>query len=243
MTTKMGWIDYGTYWVNTEPQGSDAWKRLRNRPTASKFGCIAGRSRFSTPEKTARVMVGLDKEDFTEEAIARMNRGTLNEPIARDWYCRTRNVQVEEVGLAVPKWDVMIGASLDGDVKLPNGQSGDGMIEIKCPDRMYGPLDDYTEQLREGWQPPPGYHDHIWSSHYDQMQGCMAITKKRWCDYIVYCPNESRVFVERILFNEDHWLGVLYPALQRFNQNLLLPLLRETGQDVEIPPVAHRGPG
>ena len=230
------WIDCGTYWVNTAPQGSKEWFALRNRPTASKFGGIAGHSKFDTPDQLARILAGLEKSSFTPEALERMNAGTLNEPTARNWYCRTRNVQVNEVGLAVPKWDPMIGASLDGDVLLDNGQSSNGMIEIKCPVRMYGPLDEYTENVQQGWKPPPGYHNHIWITHYDQMQGCMAITNKRWCDYVVYCVNEGRVFVERVLFNQSYWDQELYPQIKAFNENLLQPLLRQTEQVVEVPP-------
>lgn len=232
----MGWIDYGTYWVNTAPQGSEEWFRLRNRPTASKFGAIAGRSKFDPdPDKLARILAGIEKASFTPEALERMNKGTINEPKARDWYCRTRNVQVNEVGLAVPKWDPKIGASLDGDVLLPDGRSSEGMIEIKCPERMYAPLDEYTEKVQQGWRPPQGHHKHIWPTHYDQMQGCMAITGKKWCDYIVFCLAENRVFVDRVWFNRQYWETELYPKIRTFNETLLKPLLKETGQEVVVP--------
>lgn len=229
-TSTSDWVDRGTYWVNTAPQGSERWKQLRNRVTASNFGTATGGSQFKTPTQLALSLAGIAQEPPTPKAVHAMQHGVKTEPIARDWYCRTRGVQVEEVGLAVPKWDPEIGASLDGDVI-----GTEGIIEIKCPEKMYRPLDEYIVRTHQGWQPPMGYHDHIWQSHYDQMQGGMAICGKKWCDYIVYCTTEGRAFVDRVLFNKAYWEQELYPKLRRFIEHELRPLLREAGQTIEIP--------
>ena len=66
-----------------------------------------------------------------------------------------------------------------------------GMIEIKCPENMYSKLKIHQLKKENHWVPDRFYHQHIYTTHYDQMQGCMALTKKAWCDYVVFCsPTE-----------------------------------------------------
>lgn len=216
------WTDCGYYWVNNAPQGSDRWHSLRNRITASKFSCV----KQDNLEELAKSIVNPNKY-FVNEA---MQHGIITEPIAREWYIKKYNCQVREVGLAVPKWNPNIGASLDGDIVGTKG-----IIEIKCPQRMYRPINEYLEKIKQGWKPPTGYHEHIWDSHYDQMQGGMAICNKEWCDYIVYCTSENKVFVQRVLFDPKYWYGVLYPRLCNFVTHYLKPLLEKQGKEIEIP--------
>lgn len=236
------WVDCGTYWLNMAEQGTPAWHAVRDcRVTASNFGSAVGRSKFKSPEAVADGVTGIHPIEFTEESERVMAIGRKQEPVARDWYCRNRNVPVREVGLAIPKWFPLIGASLDGEVLQydANGkETSEGMIEIKCPEKMYKPLVEYTHKVSGGWKPPAGYHDHIWSSHYDQMQGCMAICNKKWCDYIVFCEQENCVFVHRLDFDRVYWETSLYPGLQNFVYSLLYPRLKETGKAPIFPPGA-----
>jgi len=204
------WVDCGTYWLNLSNQGSPRWKDLRVRVTASNFAAAAGLSTFSTPDELADEISGIKKKEFTPTQIDNMNYGTEYEPMAREWYSKTRGVVVEEVGIAIPKWDPLIGGSLDGNIV-----DSDGCIEVKCPKKMYAPLKN----------PPKSGHSHIWKSHYAQMQGCMAITDKKWCDYIVFCPKEDMVYVERIPFDKNYWEKTLYPLLTQFLTEKLLPRL------------------
>lgn len=208
------WIDCGTYWLNTSDQRTTRWHDLRVRLTASNFGIAIGHSNFSTPEELADQIAGISKKSFTPEAIQRMGYGTQMEPVARQWYATTRGVEVNEVGIAIPKWDPMIGGSLDGNV------GSDGCIEIKCVAKMYEPLKKRiaNSTVSKDWS-------HIWKTHFDQMQGCMAITNKKWCDYVVFCPAEDQVYVERIPFQPEYWEKILYPGLRHFLEKLLLPRL------------------
>lgn len=216
------WRDCGSYWVNNAPQGSERWHALRNRITASKFH----NTKRDNLQELAQSIVQ-PKQHAPNEA---MQHGIITEPLARDWYQRNYHCQVVEVGLAVPKWDTNIGASLDGDVV-----GTDGIIEIKCPQKMYAPIEEYLAKVKQGWKPPFGYHEHIWHSHYDQMQGGMAICNKKWCDYIVYCTPENKVFVDRIPFNRSYWDNELYPRLFHFNKEYLQPLLHKHNIQIEIP--------
>ena len=184
--------------IHQEPQGSPAWHSHRKgRLTASLFGAAIGHSPFTTPAQVRDIMNGTYK---TPENAA-MLYGTKMEPEARRWYERTRGVVVDQVGFAVPSWDQRIGGSPDGLV----GENG--IIEIKCPVAMYKPLIDQAKEKNPG-------HAHIWDSHYAQIQGCLAILERRWCDYIVY--TKEQVFVQRIKFDKDYWDNVLYAGICKF---------------------------
>jgi len=52
------------------------------------------------------------------------------------------------------------------------------------------------------------------------MIGNMAVMNKEWCDYIVYSTFDSKVYLERIYFNEKYWNEVLYPGLKFFIEQL-----------------------
>lgn len=244
------WISKEKMWINLQPQGTKGWLESRkgnipiyflkqNEPTllsikdlcvstritGSKFGVAAGHapSSFSTPTELAQQIAGLKEVYFDKASQERMNHGTMQEPNARNWYEISHGVEVEEVGLVVPKWNFHLGASVDGIVK-----GTEGIIEIKCPKRMYRPLKEHLLLRKTGWIPKTQFfRSHIWTTHYDQMQGGMAILDKKWCDYIVYATDDEEVYCERILFNKRYWENVLYPKLQLFLSNELFPLLEE----------------
>ncbi len=211
------WQDCGTYWLNTSPQCSSGWEAARKgRFTASRFGYGLGFNlRFSTPKQTALEIAGVSKPTPSEQNQIMMSEGIRLEPEARQHYERQYKVDVKQVGLAVPKWDLRIGASTDGLV------GEEGMIEIKCIQRMYKPILSYLQN--------PGRSesiDHIWPTHYAQMQGNMAILGRKWCDYIVMCKQENSIFMQRIYYNAAYWDQWLYPQIKMFLDVELEPLLK-----------------
>ena len=212
------WIDKGHYWEHTANQGSQSWLNSRNRLTASKFdSATSDNPKFDTPDDVAGYILGHKKPTFTEDAIKRMKFGTDNEPRVRDWYCKTYKLKVIETGLAVPKWNLYLGASSDGDVYDENNNCI-GVIEIKCPQKMYQPLLQAQGQVHND----VFEHKHIWSSHYAQMQGNMAVKQVSWCDYIVADLYADIVIVERVHFNPEYWFKDLYPKLVKFINKYLL---------------------
>jgi hypothetical protein len=194
----------------------------------------------NNPEEHSRMnreSVMVINKEIIEYGNKNKNFGTRNEDQARSWYierCKSLNltVKVLEVGLAVPKFDPRIGMSPDGIVtggtggaNYVGGTNGTGtfvgLIEIKCPQKFYRPLAEYESNGK----PYSKDFQHIWRSHYAQMQMGMQIFNKEWCDYIVYCIPENRVFIERIPRNREYW-EELYSKVKVFINDILNPILK-----------------
>lgn len=222
------WTCNEKYWQSRAQQRTPQWHKQRSgRITASNFGTAIGHSNFSTPDQLADELAGLVKRERTPQEKSTMDYGTNNEPAARRWYSRTRNTPVVELGLCVPKWNPRIGASPDGEI------NHDGLLEIKCPKSMYAPLEAYTRRVAEGWQPPQGYHAHIWPTHYAQIQGTLYVMGREWCDYVVYVPNSGKVFVQRFYPDQEYILNILEPGLKDFIEKKLDPrMLKKMGINV-----------
>lgn len=160
------------------------------------------------------------------------NYGTNNEDTVRKWYASVTNTTVKEVGLAVPKFDLRLGMSPDGIVfEKDNETFGIGLIEIKCPQKFYKPLQEFLDKGR----PYTDEYTHIWRSHYDQMQMGMAVFDKEWCDYIVYCIPENQFFMERVFRNRKYW-DDFYSKVKIFIETTLEPLLKSIGSTYPLVP-------
>ena len=232
------WIDCGSYWQHTYPQLTKPWRDERSfRLTTTNFSPIVNPSFYRGPNDVIKYYsVPPAKKSFQDQLAS--DCGLLNEPKGRDWYRKEYKVDVEEFGLAVPKWDPRLGASIDGAVKsklrhstrntdidndlddrlkhLNLGDKKNGIIEIKCPGRMYVPITKFLTARKQGWRPPEGDHNHIFDSHFDQMQGSMAITDRDWCDYVVYCLAEEHAFVDRVYYDPRYWHNIMYPKIDTF---------------------------
>ncbi len=226
------WTEHDTYYLFNPQQGTDSWLHVRlGRVTGSAVGACVGRSIFATPQQKAQDILGKVKPEFTEIQQENMNYGTKGEPIARVWYQKRRGVKVNQVGIIIPKWNPFIGVSVDGIIE---GQ--DGIIEIKVVKKMYLPLRKYSNMIPSK---RPTDMSHLWPTHYDQMILGMAIIKKSFCDYIVLCPPEKCVFVERIPFNRLYWETDLYPKIKNFIEAELKPNV--DGTMFPLMPTSFRG--
>ena len=220
------WEEYPKYHELKSPQLSKSWfKARKNRITGSKAGCAMGLSKFTSPEKAALEICGKipenEKSKPNPKLQAAADHGIKTEPIVRDIYqiilrhMSKTNVEIIERGLCVPKWHQFIGSSVDGDIL-----NTDGIIEIKCPLRMYGPL----ARAVSG-------HNHIWKTHYVQMQLGMIVLGKKFCDYLVYCEPSQELFIQRVLFNKDFWNKQMVPKLNNFFKVHMKPLMTELPAD------------
>ncbi len=216
------WEEFPNYFELKSAQLSESWFRARkNRITGSKAGCAMGFSKFTSPEKAAQEICGNEDQKSDSKPNPKLQaaaeHGIKTEPIVRDIYqmilrhMSKTKVEIIERGLCVPKWHQFIGSSVDGDILNTNG-----IIEIKCPLRMYRPLMSAVDGI-----------SHIWKTHYVQMQLGMVVLGKKFCDYLVYCQPAQELFIQRVLLDLKFWNTQMVPKLNNFFRVYMQPLITE----------------
>ena len=233
------WKDYGDYYIYEDDQRTIGWKQARmGRVTGSTVSECIGNKSFRLNKsplesqtnpltndpledpivQVALEIAGVKEKVFTEESKRAIDHGILHESNGRDWYSRVNQVQVIEAPFGVPKFDGRIGASPDGIIIQNNQEMG--LLEIKCPQRVYQSIIDYINHDK----PYTEEYSHIPRGHYDQMQMNLAIFNKEWCDYLIYCTPEEFVFLERVHRNRKYWDSI-YSKIQIFIDGVLQPIL------------------
>lgn len=131
-----------------------------------------------------------------------MQHGIDYEPDARRWYTSITGREVEEVGFIEHPTERLVGCSPDGLV------GEDGCIEIKCP--VVGAIH-------------LGYIEDGPLAHVAQIQGCMWVTGRKWCDFISYHSDtrilELAVHIVRIDRDEEY-IDNLAVAVRNFRERL-----------------------
>ena len=141
-----------------------------------KTGESASRKNYRA-ELVVQRLTGLPSESFTNAA---MEWGTATEPMARIAYEIEKEVLVEQVGFIEHPTIAMFGCS-------PDGLAHDGMIEIKCPNSAT-----HIEYLTDNKAP---------AKYINQMQCQMAVTGRKWCDFVSFdprLPEDLQLFVVRV---------------------------------------------
>lgn len=183
-------------------QGSEEWLAARRgMVTASVVGQLVTAktlkpaandySRALTAQLVAERITG-----FTDPVwvSADMQRGTDDEPVARDLYSE-HFAPVAEVGFLVreePDWK--LGYSPDGLVR------NDGLIEVKSrrPKK-------HLQTVLSGRVP---------SENIAQIQAGLLVTGRHWCDYISFCAGMP-LFVIRVL-PDPFWHDAIVEAVKGF---------------------------
>ena len=192
--------EYEDYIIYHFEQKSEEWFNIRkNKITGSKFGDIIYQ-KFNNHENLSKMIKGELEPSFNEIQIQNMKNGIENEPIARKKYEELNNCKVKEIGILISKKYNFLGFSPDGLV------GNDGMIEIKCPYKIYYPL------LKEG---------KIWDSHIAQIQGGLFLCKRKWCDYVVYGHSNQEIYIKKIYYDEKYCNEILLPSLLNFYEKYL----------------------
>jgi putative phage-type endonuclease len=156
-------------------QGSDEWHALRRGMiTASAVSrLITGTGKPANNDTSRTQLLQLLAERITGESEPSfynddMARGHLLEPLARDIYAR-HQAPVQECGFVTADFDgTVIGYSPDGLV------GDDGLIEIKSPRQK-----NHLRSLLSCEVP---------TEYVPQVQTGLAVTGRRWSDYISYAP-------------------------------------------------------
>lgn len=223
------WIETETCWISKSAQGTFEWSKARKgRITMSNIGAMCGHSIFCETESQRKELAGtiLGTRPRKKRNQA-MILGNLFEPIARKYLSLELGKDIRESGFAVWKEDTRFGASPDGIIDLPNGEKIG--IEIKCPKQMYHAL----EGLRE-LNPPTqeAIKNTVFRSHYDQMQGNMAVFGFKKMIYYVFPIEDFECLRDQgrlenindfpsirleVEFDEEYWNDLKEGALEFYD--------------------------
>lgn len=212
------WKECKEYWELNVPQKDPLWMKSRlYRVTGSACGNFSGMlpSKFNNVEECSDIICGLKTKEIDEEHMVYVQDGIKNEPLAREWLSKHIGKPIVERSLIIPKWDLKrIGVSVDGEIM---DDECNGIVEIKCPPKMYPRLQEHITSLKMGFKPPSNYYQHIWPGHYCQMQLGMAIMNKQYCIYMVYCKNENKIYTENIQFDPKFWKNMYNRIKQNYS--------------------------
>lgn len=184
-------------------QGSQEWLDARcGLLTASVIGKLITPStlKIASNDTSRGVLNTLAAERITRHVdyihpTFDMQRGTEDEPYARDAYAEHRGVTVEEVGFIVlDTGGYKLGYSPDGLV------GDDGLIEIKSRRPK-----EHIATILSGR--PPAYN-------MAQLQTGMFVTGRQWIDYVSFCAGMP-LWVKRVT-PDQRWFDVIELAAQQF---------------------------
>lgn len=127
---------------------------------------------------------------------AAMRWGTEQEENARKLYVKIKGVEVVERG-SVEHPDIEFFAS-SPDGYIPKDKQGkSGCLEIKCPKQ--GTFMKYCNEVWDGESLKKANKEYFY-----QCQSHMMCTGADYCDFVVYCPYETKpIKIVRILPDED----------------------------------------
>ena len=192
---------------NDIDQGTDEWHALRRGIiTASVVGLLItpktikpasnDTSRSLTAQLAAERITG-----YTEpmHVSADMERGTLDEPYAREVYSEHYEPVTETGFMIRDDFGFQLGYSPDGLV------GDDGLIEIKSRKQKI--------QLKTILE------DEVPLENMAQIQCGLLVSGRDWCDYVSYCGGMP-LYTKRVLPDEK-WKQAIIDAVRAFEESAL----------------------
>ncbi len=184
-------------------QGTQEWLDARcGIPTASNFDKIVTIS--GAPSKQAqKYLYQLAGERIlchAEESYRNgaMERGNELESEARSYYELVNDLEIKQTGICYPDERKLYSCSPDGLVKE------DGLIEIKCPI-----IHTHVGYLLDGSGP---------SDYFQQTQGQLLVTGRKWVDFFSYYPGLKPVIVR--VERDEKFIKTLALELENFCRQL-----------------------
>lgn len=182
-------------------QGTPEWMALRvGKVTASKITDVMSKPTLLgyqnyMADLIAERLTGQKAESYTN---AKMQWGVDKEPQARVEYEIKTGSLVEQVAFVEHPTIQMFGCSPDGYV------GEDGLIEIKCPNTST-----HIDYIRQDKAP---------AKYVPQMQCQMAVTKRKWCDFVSFdprLPDGLQLFIVR-LNRDDKYISKMESVVKEF---------------------------
>ena len=184
-------------------QGTQEWRAARcGIPTASNFDKII--TTTGTPSKQAQKymyqlagerIIGQSEETYQNSD---MLRGTEIEGEARTLYELMHDLEIKQVGICYKDEAKLFSCS-------PDGLAGDdGLVEFKCPK-----IATHVDYLLQNSIP---------SEYFQQVQGQLYITGRKWCDFVSYYPGLKPVIVR--VYRDEKFIKSLEAELFSFCKQL-----------------------
>lgn len=196
--------------IHTMEQGSDAWHQVKlGIVSASVFKDAmaggTGKTRTTLMRKLcAERLTSLPEETYSN---AIMERGTIVEAEAREYYAQINDCIVKEVGFVQMSEDV--GCSPDGLI------GEDGLIEIKCPNSST-----HIGYILDNKMP---------TTYRQQVQGQLWVTGRKWCDFISYDPRVSkRIYWHTRVKRDEQYIAEIQVKIGKFVEDLKNLMLKIT---------------
>lgn len=195
----------------------------KQRITASNFYSVCTR-RDSTP-CDALVKTLLYSKVFSTAA---MDYGITNEPVAIQLYEAQEKRVVQPCGLFIDLEYGFLAASPDGLVGT------DGILEVKCPQtkrhlKASEAAAAYNDKKQKDCHPCLGRAH----PYYYQIQGQLHITRRSFCDFVVY--TNMGIDVQRIGRDDSFWKNKMEAQLTRFYKDCVLPELVDPRVERSMP--------
>ena len=137
-------------------------------------------------------------------------------------------IVVCKAGFVIHEEIPFLGASPDAYVYDPQSETEYGLAEIKCPFkyREIHPNEaamepDFCCKLSTTVDGLAVIELKDTHTYYAQVQGQMAITGRKWCDFVVY--TKKGLSVQRIVYDYAFWTTKLLPKLVDFYDNCVCP--------------------
>ena len=211
---------------NTKQQSSsNHWRQeRRKRLTASQFGRIVKKRPSTNCQKITESLLYTDFKGnrHTIQGLTQ-ERYAIKEYITHKQQ-QNSTVTVTPSGLHVHKTHHFLAASPDGII---NENGTEGLLEIKHV-LMNKSTDLFTASKTKSFCLQNTNNKlSLKTNHnfYYQIQGQLFICDKPWCDLVVRCINPHGLHVERIFKDTDTWENDMYPKLNWFYHEALLPEL------------------
>lgn len=225
--------------VCRQPAGEPCISLSRKEPTpikvphdlralaASTLPPVYAPATHDTAKRTIATLVAERINGWSEPVFVNsdMQRGVLDEPVARKAYSDHFKVPVREVGLVVrDDWGFRIGCSPDGLV------GDDGGIECKS--------------RRAANHLATVLADEVPVENMAQIQGCLLATDRKWWDYVSFSGG-MRLWVKRIYPDPD-WQRAIVETVETFEMRAAemesiyrqavegLPMTERSVYDLEI---------
>lgn len=209
-----------------EQSRNPEWFKCRTgRITASSFGEINNRRSTTATDCLVRDLFQCKTRTATPFQCA---EGLRLEPLIREKYVEYQQSQghkglcVKEKGFVIDYKNPFLGASVDGEVTDPaNTDYPVGNLELKCKvfpakiheesnaTRLLATLATKTNNLCLDLT-DSGFKLKKKHPYYAQLQRGMAVTRKHWCDFVVYTYTSSAedIQIERIYFDPSFWAAL-----------------------------------